>query len=214
MNISLTGNTALAAAALALLISTSALHAQPTPPAYKYSTTITVAAPKGSAGELAAKDKTLPVGLRFSPCNATGLDQLAFTLKYDAGKPAVGSVPSSLQNVYLVFHKDGVFFPLVRQPLLGTTGPYFVSRTVTTMDADDTYTAAANNLGGIQTEVVLGGNLTVEELPSGVWNLTAIIANGSAVNFDDPTTWSAWDTTSFILRKPWTTSASTSAACQ
>ncbi|MNT87513.1 hypothetical protein D3C72_2279340 [compost metagenome] len=40
-------------------------------------------------------------------------------------------------------------------------------------------------------------------IDSGVWLITAIIAPASTVNFDDPRTWSAWDTLPFMLRKPW-----------
>ncbi len=179
---------------------------------YAYSVTLTVTAPKGSSAETASKNKKLPVGMRFSPCDTSALDQLAFTIKYDAGKPAASTTPDTLQNVYLVFHKDGTYFPLVRQPLLGTS-PYFTDYTspVSILDTD-TYTAAADNLGGPQTEVVLGGNLTVQGLDSGVWNITAIIAN-PPVNFDDSSTWSAWDTASFALRKPWKGTATATATC-
>lgn len=188
-----------AVAAMALLGHSGAATAQVS---YAYSVNLTVTAPKGSAAETAAKNRKLPAGMRFSPCDAAALDQFAFTIKYDAGKPATGSVPSTVQNVYLVFHKDGAYFPLVRQPLLGTS-PYFAGYgDPSSILSTDTYTAAADNLGGLQTEVVLGGNLTVQGLDSGVWNITAIIAS-PPVNFDDPATWSAWDTVPFMLRKPW-----------
>ncbi len=178
-----------------------AVHAQAT---YAYSVSMTVAAPKGSAAETASKNKTLPTGIKFSTCDAAALDQFAFTLKYDAGKPTVGTALSTLQNVYVIFHRDaGQFFPLVRQPL-NTTGAFFkVYPASGSILATDTYTATADNLGGVQTEVILGGNLTVHGLDSGVWLITAIVAPAATVNFDDPTTWSAWDTTPFMLRKPW-----------
>lgn len=61
------------------------------------------------------KNKTLPAGIDFSPCipaaaedvankvkAAPNLDQLAFTIKYDAGKET-----ADLQNVYVIFsHPD------------------------------------------------------------------------------------------------------------
>ena len=192
--------------ALALVLALGSTTSALAQASYAYSVSLTVTAPKGSAAETAAKNKKLPLGIRFSPCDATALDQFAFTIKYDAGKPATASAPSSLQNVYLVVHKDGSYFPLIRRPLLGTA-PYFASYSNPTgISSNDTYTAAADNLGGVQTEVILGGNLTVQGLPSGIWNITAIIAE-PPVNFDAPATWSAWDTVPFMLRKPWTGTA-------
>ena len=171
---------------------------------YAYSVALTVTAPKGSASEAVSKNKTLPAGIKFSPCDASALDQLAFTIKYDAGKPGVGTTPSTLQNVYVIFNRDGgLFFPLVRNPLMTTGAIFKVYPASGNIQAADTYTAVGDNLGGAQTEVILGGNLTVHGLDSGVWLLTAIIAPAATVNFDDPRTWSAWDTVPFMLRKPW-----------
>lgn len=171
---------------------------------YAYSVALTVTVPKGSAAEASSKNKTLPAGIKFSPCDATALDQLAFTLKYDAGKPAVGTTASTLQNVYVIFNRDGgLFFPLVRNPLMTAGAIFKVYPASGNIQPLDTYTAVGDNLGGAQTEVILGGNLTVHGLDSGVWLITAIIAPPSTVNFDDPRTWSAWDTVPFMLRKPW-----------
>ncbi len=189
-------------AALAAAFLSPAVQAQPT--TYAYSVAVTVTAPKGSASEAVSKNKTLPVGVKFSPCDMTALDQFAFNIKYDAGKPAVGTTPSTLQSVYVVFHRDGgLFFPLVRNPLITTGAIFKVYPASGNIQAIDTYTAVGDNLGGAQTEVILGGNLTVHGLDSGVWLITAIIAPASTVNFDDPRTWTAWDTVPFMLRKPW-----------
>lgn len=178
--------------------------AQAQPTTYAYSVALTVAAPKGSASETASKNKTLPAGIKFSPCEATALDQFAFTIKYDAGKPSVGTTPSTLQNVYVIFHRDGGFvFPLVRSPLITTGAIFKVYLAPGNILPADAYTSTSDNLGGAQTEVILGGNLTLHGLDSGVWLVTAIIAPPATVNFDDPRTWSAWDTSPFMLRKPW-----------
>ena len=91
---------------------------------YAYSVTLTVTAPKGSAAETASKNKKLPAAIRFSPCDTTALDQFAFTIKYDAGKPAVGSAPSTLQNVYLVFHKDAFTAAFAPLPVLASCEGY------------------------------------------------------------------------------------------
>lgn len=169
---------------------------------YAYSIGLTTTAPKGSSSELASKEKTLPIGIKFSPCTASKLDQFAFTIKYDAGKTV-----DDMQSVYLVFNKPDShnygFYPLVRQPLT-TTGAFFkVYNNSSDMIPTDTYTAAANNLGGAQTEIILGGSMSMETLGAGLWMITAIIAPEKTVNFDDPSTWSAWDTVPFMLRKPW-----------
>lgn len=175
-----------------------ALAAPPStpPPAYKYSASLSITVPKGSSAEIASKDKAKPAAMRYSPCTSEQLDQLAFNLKYDAGKGA------TLQNVYLIFHKDGGFFPLVRQRLTSTSAFFKSYAAATSIGSGDTYTAAEDNLGGMQTEVILGGNLVLEGLPSGVWTITAIVAPAGA-DFDDPATWSAWDTVPFMLGKPW-----------
>lgn len=171
---------------------------------YAYSVALTVTAPKGSASEAVSKNKTLPAGIKFSPCDATALDQFAFTIKYDAGKPGVGTTPSTLQNVYLIFHREsGFVFPLVRSPLITTGAIFKVYVGPGNIQTTDAYIATADNLGGAQTEVVLGGNLTLHGLDAGIWMVTAIIAPAATVNFDDPRTWSAWDTVPFMLRKPW-----------
>ena len=67
----------------------------------------------------------------------------------------------------------------------------------------DAYAAANNNLGYAQTEVIFGGNIGLEGLSAGLWLLTAIIADSATVNFDDPSTWDAWDSKPFMLGKPW-----------
>ncbi len=189
------------------------VHAQTT---YAYSVSLTIAAPTGSSAAAASKVKTLPASLKFSPCEASALDQFAFTVKYDAGKQgtATPTTPDTRQNVYLIFHKDGsAYFPLVRQSLTNITNAFFKSyASPLNILPTDTYTSASNNLGGVQTEVILGGNLTVQGLDSGIWLITAIVAPESTVNFDDPATWSAWDTTAFMLRKPW--KGTTSSTCE
>ncbi|GAB1386176.1 hypothetical protein MASR1M59_13240 [Melaminivora sp.] len=186
------------ASLLCLLGLATSAQAQTTPAAYKYAATVSVAVPKNSAADAASKDKTLPTSIKFSPCNA-GRDQLLFTVKYDAGKDS-----ASLQNTYLIFHRDNSFFPLVRQGLNNVIAPIFKSYTSPAdIPGSDSYTAAENNLGGLKTDIVLGGELPLEGMASGIWMVTAIIAPAASVNFDDPATWSAWDTTTFMLGKPW-----------
>ena len=70
--------------------------------------------------------------------------------------------------------------------------------------AANVYLPAADNLGqGAQTETVLGGYINLEYISTGTWQLVAIIANSATVDFEDPATWAAWDTTTLMLGKPW-----------
>lgn len=197
---------------------------------YNYSVTLGITTPKGSSAEIASKDKTLPAGVDFSPCwakvaatvDAAGktipeklnLDQLAFTIKYDAGKTA-----TDLKNVYVIFsHPDtGLtasakpYLALVRDKLTADTEfkPYATAADINIDRATATYAAATSNLGYAQTETILGGNIPLDALPpatglsSGLWLVTAIIGDGATIDFDDPATWSAWDSKPFMLRKPW-----------
>lgn len=170
--------------------------------AYSYSMTVAIAAPKGSAAEIISKDKNLPVSIEFSPCAASKLDQFIFTIKYDAGKTV-----DDLQSVYLIFNKPDTntygFYPLVRRPPIASGSSFKIYSSPQDMVSTDTYVSAASNLGGAQTEIILGGSISMETLSSGLWMLTAIIAPEKTVNFDDPSTWSAWDVVPFLLRKPW-----------
>ncbi len=185
--------------ALAGLAQAQATPTTPTPPAYKYAVSVSITVPANSAGSIASKDKTQPTSTRFSPCSSAS-DQLLFTVKYDAGKDA-----NSLQNTYVIFHRQDSFFPLVRRGLNNVTAPFFKAYAdPSNIDRTDAYTLAANNLGGLKTENLLGGELPVEGLASGIWMVTAIVAPAATVDFDKPSTWSAWDTATFMLGKPWT----------
>lgn len=187
---------------MACALAPAAVSAQTASPAYKYSVTLSIGAPAGSAAAAITTDKTLPIATKFTPCTATKLDQFAFTIKYDAGK-----VAADLQDVYLIFHKPELatngYFPLVRRSITSAAPFFKVYNAAAQILPTDTYVSATANVGGAQTEVVLGGNLPLEGLDAGLWMVTAIIAPAASVNFDDPTTWKAWDSIGFLLRKPW-----------
>ena len=204
---------------------------------YNYSVTLGITTPKASAAELAGKNKTLPAGIDFSPCipaaaedvankvkAAPNLDQLAFTIKYDAGKET-----ADLQNVYVIFSHPDTGLTAGAKPYLVlkrdelTADVKFLGYANTTemmagnssaippleKAANAPYTSKARNLGYAQTEVILGGNIPLDALPpatglsSGLWLVTAIIGDGATIDFDKPSTWSAWDSKPFMLRKPW-----------
>lgn len=175
--------------------------------AYKYAISLALSMPAGSAGATLTAD--MPKGIKISPCSsAAALDQITIALKYDAGK-----VAADKRDVYMVFYRtdavgnsfDPKFFPIVKR----FPGPNFqvVARAdVQDMNdnkAADIYVTAANNLGGAITETILGGNIVLEALPSGLWMALSIIADSATIDFDDPSTWLAWDAVPFLLRKPW-----------
>lgn len=191
------------ALAAATLTSTGAFAA------YAYNAQVSITAPKGSTAEAAAKNKTLPVGVKYSTCssdvNVSGIsiknpDFLQFNVKYDAGKLA-----GEIGDVYLVLQDlntaaDGTV-PTNRYYLIkrttGTIGASAVSITgyanLAAMDAaviansgsstplTGTFLAKADNLGsGAQTEVLFGGNLALAGLPKGLWAMSLIIAPPTA----------------------------------
>lgn len=174
---------------------------------YKYTMTTTVTLPKGSAGE---KTPTgLPLSMKISPCSdATKLDQVTFTVKYDAGK-----TDTDKRDVYVIFHRldatgaagNEKFYTLVKV-FPGSTAQLNARADVAALTAaatTDIYVKAANNLGGAITETVLGGNIILEGLQAGMWSLVGIVADSTTVDFDDPATWLAWDVAPFLVRKPW-----------
>lgn len=174
---------------------------------YKYVTTIATTMPAGSAG--ASLTDGQPKGVKFSPCSsAAGLDQITLALKYDAGK-----LTADKRDLYLLFYRpeasgnifDPHFYPVVKR-FPGATYLLNARTTVSEMNAakaTDIYVPAANNLGGAITETILGGNIVLEGLQAGLWMAISIIADSTTVDFDDPSTWLAWDVAPFILRKPW-----------
>lgn len=201
---------------LALAFAAVALPAQHSQAAYKYATSLTIAAPSGSAGATLADG--LPKSIKISPCSSTtALDQFTFSLKYDAGKLA-----AEKRDVYLIFYRadaagssfEPKFFPIVKR----FPGPaHQVAARGDIRDLNDNkladiYVTAANNLGGAITETVLGGNIILEGLPAGLWMAMSIIADSATIDFDDPATWLAWDAVPFLLRKPW--EGSTNNVCQ
>ncbi len=189
--------------ALCLLTLSPALNAA----GYKYVTSIATTMPSGSAG--ASLTDGQPKSVKFSPCSSTtGLDQITLALKYDAGKLATDK-----RDLYLFFYRpeaggnifDPRFYPVVKR-FPGASYLINARATVREMNAaktTDIYVPAANNLGGAITETILGGNIVLEGLQAGLWMAISIIADSATVDFDDPSTWLAWDAAPFILRKPW-----------
>lgn len=174
--------------------------------AYAYSAALTVTMPTGSAGAVPAK--TQPSATKFSPCASTGADQITVSLKYDAGKTSTDK-----RDLYVLFHRpeaagtttEPKFFTITKgNPITPTIINLRINTTaLNTSKATDPYIAAADNLGGAITESILGGNVRLEGLMTGTWQVVAIIADKTTVDFDDPATWLAWDVANFVTMKPW-----------
>jgi hypothetical protein len=168
-----------------------------------YSMKITVSMPKGSAGE--KLDGNQPSGTKFSPCDdAKAIDAVTFSLSYNAGSTA-----SDLEDVYLFFYSlgaDGVTVPryiLFKKGNMLNSGPVFRLKLQDIDPADDIYLPREINLGGAVSETLLGGSITVDSVDEGTYQLIGIVADRSEVDFDDPSTWDAWDAATVILGKPW-----------
>jgi hypothetical protein len=168
---------------------------------YAYKVTMTLISPKGTAGEKLATSQ--PTSTKTSPCSDSKQDQVTISVTYDAGKTA-----TEKRDLYLILQSpSGGLFPLKKYPLGSSptmSGP-FTPATLIGSVASNIYLPAADNLGqGAQSETVLGGYINLESIATGTWQLAAIIANANTVDFDDPSSWAAWDVTTLMVGKPWT----------
>lgn len=216
----------LLAAAVLAVAAVPSVYAQTLPDAtYKnYSVTVTASAPKGSAADqmTATAKKITPTANKFTPCIVTPStpvgtsttidypnikDQLAFTIKYDAGPTVLADQATQMKNLYLFLTPPSAALVTasysITRDASGSliTGTNIAISPATATLAAAAYTVKDNNPGGSQTEVLLGGSIPLEGLETGVWNLTAVIAD-PAVSSTDPTAWKAWDVTSFVVGAP------------
>jgi hypothetical protein len=182
--------------------------------AYAYKISVAATIPKGFAGEKPLS--TQPSNTKFTPCSAAKLDGVTFTVTYDAGK-----LLSDMKDVYLILYNpdvnstvginQGPFFTVRKYPLGNNQvlTPYLTvtdlnDTTGTTAAKNDIYVKASENPGsGAISEPVFGGSIILEGVTSGTWQMVGIIADHLTINFNDPTTWAAWDVATIILGKPW-----------
>lgn len=167
---------------------------------YAYKVTMTIVAPKGSAGEKLATNQ--PSSTKTTPCSDMLPDQVTVTLTYDAGKTILEK-----RDLFIILNSPtGTLYP-VKKFTLGASpairGPYTAS-TLTGSVADNIYLRATDNLGqGVQAETLFGGYISLRSIATGTWQVVAILASASTVDFEDPTTWAAWDSTTLIVGRPW-----------
>jgi len=180
--------------------------------AYSYKMTVAVSMPSKTAG--ATVSTARPTNTKITPCSTATLDAVTFTVTYDAGKV----LATDLKDVYLILYNPddaGKFYTIKRGTL--SAGPTLTARAtaaaITAAAGTDIYIKAAENPGsGSISETVLGGYITVDGVTSGTWQLIGIIADNTTVNFDDPTTWSAWDVATIMFGKPWKGASGTTCA--
>lgn len=169
-----------------------------------YAMKVTPSMPKGSAGEKLLS--TQPTNTKLSPCSSSAqVDAVTFSLAYNAGSG------TDLLDVYMFFfnpNADGVYNPqyyVVSKASISGGGLALVPRyTLTELTpATDMYMAKESNTGGAITESLLSSFITIDGVPAGTWQLVGIVADRATIDFDNPSTWSAWDVATVILRKPW-----------
>ena len=170
--------------------------------AYAYKITTVISMPKGSIGATLAS--TQPTNTKLTPCTASKIDAVTFTVTYDAGK-----LVADLKDVYFfLYHGDTKTFYSIKRSALGGAGTvitsYATAALLTAAAATDIYVKAADNLGqGSYTETLLGSSVLVDGVATGTWQLIGIIAANATVNFNDPTTWLAWDVATVMFSQPW-----------
>lgn len=172
-----------------------------------YSMKITITKPKGSAAELVSKNKALPTTIPFSPCTLAKQDVLSFNLIYNAGKTA-----ADLMDVYFFFYNPSAEGTADSPKVWALTSaavnapialiPY---ADVVDIDEEKVYLSAFDNLGGEIKELLLRSYIKFDGLNTGTWVLVGIIADsGEPVEFDNVSTWKAWDAAPFVIGSPWT----------
>lgn len=169
-----------------------------------YAMKVTPSMPKGSAGEKLLA--TQPVNTKLTPCSSTTqVDAVTFSLAYNAGSG------TDLHDVYMFFYNpgaDGIYEPkyyVVSRASISGGGMALVARYVLNeINAlTDIYLPKESNPGIAVTEPLFSSFISVDGVPSGTWQLVGIIGDRSTINFDNPSTWNAWDVATVMLRKPW-----------
>lgn len=189
---------------------------------------VTVTVPKGASGSPVdgGSSSVLASKTIYTPCNNAGTDQISIVINgqnskakpyYDlyffiVNTSASGSSNADLRyNQFYVFRRFNHFnvniFPAGRLPGV----ELFTQATSATLDKEEVLLRAEDfaKLGnGIIKETILQGAFSVDgwSLSQGTYMAVAILADRTtAVNFDNPSTWVAWDAVPIIFNSPWQT---------
>lgn len=170
-----------------------------------YAVKVTLAAPKGSSGEKPAAK--YPTTTKTIPCDAPSFDAITMTVVYDATTAA--KVVD--RDVYLMLYSpegvggEGTRFFVMKKQNIGSSFRMVPRQNWSDIQSTDIYMPRAENLSpaGAVTEVLLSSVISVQGADAGIWQLVGIVADSATVSFNDPSTWSAWDVATIVLRKPW-----------
>jgi hypothetical protein len=167
---------------------------------------VAVSMPSGTAG--AALATTQPSNTKLSPCVSGKVDAVTLTLTYNADSPADKDVYFFLFDP----NADGIitpkFYMIQKGSLISPIAVTPRNTASTIVAATDMYLPVASNPGGSITETLLGGSILLVGVPTGTWQLVGIVADHTTVDFNDPTTWSAWDAGTFMIGLPWVATGS------
>lgn len=175
-----------------------------------YSMKVVVTMPKGSQGE--KPGTTMPSNTKISPCNTTTsggiVNSVSITVTYNAG--ILGAADKDIFIILFNPNNSDKFIAFGKQTFpssLLVTTPYSDVADLTAAAKLNTpeciYLSRSSNSGGSITETVLNVVLTGADGVAGTWQVIGIVADYAEVNFDDPTTWKAWDVGTFMIKKPW-----------
>lgn len=171
----------------------------------KYSMKVAVTMPTGTSGAATFTAGTKPTNTKFVPCdNASTSDAVTLTLTYNA----VGTLGTVDADVYVLFynaHDPATKFYMLSRGAFPSFNVTVTARAAVTniVPATDIYLTAANSPVTTVTETLFGVYVSIVGAPAGTWQVVGIVAPNATVNFDDPSTWKAWDVATFMVRKPW-----------
>jgi hypothetical protein len=175
-----------------------------------YSMKVIVTMPKGSEGE--KPSATMPSNTKISPCipGATGkVNSISFAVTYNAGTVPDKDVfillfNPNLSDKFLAFGKQTFPISTVVSPYSDVSAlTAAVNSAANSGTSECIYLPRSSNAGGSITETIMNVVLTGAIDVAGTWQVIGIVADGKTVDFDNPTTWEAWDVGTFMIKKPW-----------
>lgn len=173
--------------------------------AVTYAMKVAVSMATGTTG--AGLASTQPTNTKLTSCaaNTTQTDSVNITLTYNAG------ATNTLKEVYVILSNPGIpaasafnnFYMVKKGSLAASPITLVPSNTLAAASNANIYLKDSSNPGGSISEVLLGGQIPLDNIPVGTWQVTGIVAANATIDFDKPSTWAAWDVGTFIVKRPW-----------
>lgn len=170
-----------------------------------YSMKVAISMATGTTG--AGLASTQPTNTKLTSCaaNTTQTDSVNITLTYNAG------ATNTLKEVYVILSNPGIpaasafnnFYMVKKGSLAASPITLVPSNTLAAASNANIYLKDSSNPGGSISEVLLGGQIPLDNIPVGTWQVTGIVAANATIDFDMPSTWAAWDVGTFIVKRPW-----------